>query len=86
MAWKKRIGKICRQNPRKQDVTTILNWPIWLLESCLSTGKNESRHAGVVDKHYFSVAIKRLSEIKAIHHQLSEPLSRRALRDLEQST
>jgi hypothetical protein len=46
MAWKKRIGKICHQNPRKQDVTTIL-----ILESCLSARGNESRDAGVADKY-----------------------------------
>ena len=39
------------------------------LESRLSAGGNESRDAGVADKHYFFVVIKTRRSIKDIHAQ-----------------
>jgi hypothetical protein len=40
----------------QQEIMTILTWSIRLLESHLSAGGNESRDAGVTDKHSFSVS------------------------------
>jgi hypothetical protein len=39
------------------------------LESCSSDGGNQSRDAGVADKHYFSVVIKTRRSKKEIHYQ-----------------
>jgi hypothetical protein len=39
------------------------------LESCLSAAVNESRDAGVADKHYFFVIIKTRRSIKESHYQ-----------------
>jgi hypothetical protein len=39
------------------------------LKSCLSAGGNESRDAGVADKHYFFVVIKTRQSTKEIHYQ-----------------
>jgi hypothetical protein len=39
------------------------------LESRLSAGGNESRDAGVADKHYFSVVIKTRRSIEEIRYQ-----------------
>jgi hypothetical protein len=56
------------------------------LEIRLSAGGNESRDAGVADKHYFFVVIKTRRSIKEIHYQFQEPFSRKALRGFEQLT
>jgi hypothetical protein len=55
------------------------------LESRLS-GENESREAGVADRHYLSVVIKSRRGIKENSLSILGTLSRRALRGFEQLT